>query len=278
MGIALMFFRVANGRTDLVEQDNFRAFKVVVEGTVTDFGKARQSLAPVGNLTDTSTAWISQNALREWPDLKNDTDWQRGLSAMIEKARPHGWIDPATGAIKAHVEWTQTAADESSVALLQDGLRQAMRRMASTVSIITTNEAGTPHGMTATAVTSLAMDPPSILISVNKSASIHDPLLRSRKFCVNLLSVDNQALSGDFSGKKVGQERFTKGRWSMSTTEPPHLLDAQASIFCDADGSLPYGTHTVIVGRVTRAHAAEQIKPLLHQNAAYGQFTPALAD
>ena len=50
-------------------------------------------------------AWVAEQTLREWPALRDDTDWQEALTAMIEKARPHGWIDAITGAIKAHVEW-----------------------------------------------------------------------------------------------------------------------------------------------------------------------------
>jgi len=275
-----MFLRIADGRADLIEHQNFRSLKVVVEGPFINLDEARRSFAPIGDLADTSTAWISPSALREWPTLKDDPDWQRGVSAMIEKARPHGWIDPTSGAIRAHVEWTETVPHKNGdgIAALQTSLKRAMRRTASTVSIITANDKGVPHGMTATAVTSLAMDPPSIVVSINRSASIHDPLLRSGAFCVNLLCVDHQTLSADFSGKKAGQERFAEGSWSMSPTEPPHLVDAQASIFCDVDGTLPYGTHTVIVGRVTRAHVAEHIKPLLHQNAAYGKFTPAATD
>ena len=54
---------------------------------------------------DADTAWISQAALRRWPEVAQDAAWQQALAAMIEKARPHGWIDDARAAIKAHVEW-----------------------------------------------------------------------------------------------------------------------------------------------------------------------------
>ena len=51
------------------------------------------------------TAWIFQAALRQWPGLEQDTGWQQNFSAMIEKARPHGWIDDQRNAIKAPIEW-----------------------------------------------------------------------------------------------------------------------------------------------------------------------------
>jgi hypothetical protein len=45
--------------------------------------------------------------LRAWPGRSNDRAWQEQLTAMIEKARPHGWIDDANKTIKAHVEWVE---------------------------------------------------------------------------------------------------------------------------------------------------------------------------
>jgi hypothetical protein len=55
---------------------------------------------------DTETAWVSEAALRRWADIAQDASWQQSLGAMIEKARPHGWIDDDRKAIKAHIEWT----------------------------------------------------------------------------------------------------------------------------------------------------------------------------
>jgi hypothetical protein len=104
-----MFLQVANGRVDLIEPENFRAFKVVVDDDAAAIDAARRALAPVGELVDATTAWISESALREWPAVKGNADWQSGFSAMIEKARPHGWIHPTSGAIKAHVEWKKAS-------------------------------------------------------------------------------------------------------------------------------------------------------------------------
>ena len=59
----------------------------------------------VARLEDDATAWVSEKALRGWDGFASDRDWQSGLTAMIAKAEPHGWVDRATGAIKAHVEW-----------------------------------------------------------------------------------------------------------------------------------------------------------------------------
>jgi flavin reductase (DIM6/NTAB) family NADH-FMN oxidoreductase RutF len=149
-----------------------------------------------------------------------------------------------------------------------------MRHLAASVTIISANDGGVVYGMTATAVTSLTLDPPSLVICVNKHATIHDPLLRSGVFCVNLLRPDHQALSAAFSGNKVGRDRFTMGAWSLREIDPPRLKDGQAAIFCDVAGTLPYGTDTIIVGRVRQVDVAEPVTSRVYQTGCYGRFVP----
>jgi len=103
-----MFVKLtADRRIVLEDRDNFRAFKLVVEGRREDLDGVRAALAGTAELADADTAWISEDALRRWPEVARDAAWQQSLGAMIEKARPHGWIDDARKAIKAHVEWVR---------------------------------------------------------------------------------------------------------------------------------------------------------------------------
>jgi hypothetical protein len=88
------------------DRENFRAFKLVVEGGRERLDAARKATAGKAELADAETAWISEDALRQWPGVEHDAAWQQNFSAMIEKARPHGWIDDERKAIKAHIEWT----------------------------------------------------------------------------------------------------------------------------------------------------------------------------
>ncbi len=101
-----MFLKVsAAGDVLLEDRDNFRAFKLVVEGNRAALDAVRRAVAGKAELPDADTAWIFEKALRRWPDVAHDAAWQQNFSAMIEKARPHGWIDDARKAIKAHIEW-----------------------------------------------------------------------------------------------------------------------------------------------------------------------------
>ena len=105
-----MFVKVAaDGRVTLEDRDNFRAFKLVVEGSTAGIYAARSALSEAAELPDETTAWIFQDALRSRPEVVQDAVWQKNFDTMIEKARPHGWIDDARKAIKAHIEWTESA-------------------------------------------------------------------------------------------------------------------------------------------------------------------------
>lgn len=102
-----MFLKLsAGGDLQLEDRHNFRAFKLVVEADREQLGDVRRVTAGTAELPDSDTAWIFEEVLRRWPGVEHDTNWQLSLSAMIEKARPHGWIDDTRKAIKAHVEWT----------------------------------------------------------------------------------------------------------------------------------------------------------------------------
>ena len=95
----------AAGGLAFEDRDNFRAFKLVVEGDRAQLDAVRRAVAGKAELPDADTAWIFEDALRRWPGVEHNATWQQNFSAMIEKARPHGWIDDSRKAIKAHIEW-----------------------------------------------------------------------------------------------------------------------------------------------------------------------------
>jgi hypothetical protein len=89
----------------LEDVDNFRSFKVVVAMPGAELEAVRRALANIAVLPDRDTAWVSEQALREWAGYADNAAWQASLTAMIAKAKPYGWIDEANKAIRAHVEW-----------------------------------------------------------------------------------------------------------------------------------------------------------------------------
>ncbi len=149
--------------------------------------------------------------------------------------------------------------------------KRAMRRLAATVSIITTADVnGNRYGMTATAVNSLAMDPPSLLICVNHSASIHGPLIGRGRFCVNVLTTEHEELVADFSGRLKGDARFHADGWREEASGMPYLEGAQCNLFCDIESVVPYATHSIVIGRVSAVRVEEGIRPLIFSDGKLG--------
>jgi flavin reductase (DIM6/NTAB) family NADH-FMN oxidoreductase RutF len=159
----------------------------------------------------------------------------------------------------------------ADIAQVTSDFKKAMRRLASTVTIISTADVnGNPYGMTATAVNSLSMDPPSLLICVNHNASIHGPLVARRRFCVNVLTTEHEELVGAFSGKLKGDARFQVGEWHSETTGMPYLDGAQCNLFCDIESEVPFGSHSIVIGRVTAVRVEEEIRPLIFADGRLG--------
>jgi len=154
------------------------------------------------------------------------------------------------------------------------GFRDAMRRLATTVSIVTSADEGTWHGMTATAVSSVSMEPCALLVCINEAAAFHTIISHARQFCVNMLDVSQADLSGIFAGKRKGLARFDVGEWAAEARGLPYLVGAQANVFCDVDASLHYATHTVFIGRVRSVRCAQEVSPLLYADGRYAGARP----
>ncbi|NML32948.1 flavin reductase family protein [Paraburkholderia antibiotica] len=157
--------------------------------------------------------------------------------------------------------------------ILQDDFRHAMRRLAASVNIVTCQKSGVWHGMTATAVTSLCLEPPSLLVCVNRTASFHAALCDAEMFCVNILGTQHLDVSNAF-GRKVDNpaEKFTTGSWQADRTGSPFLVDAQSNVFCKVASVFSYGTHDIFVGvceSILTADPDTPELPLLYANGRY---------
>ena len=116
---------------------------------------------------------------------------------------------------------------------LTSSFREAMRRVASTVTIITAADGEHHHGMTVTAVSPVSMEPPSLLVCLNNNTRLHGIMGQAPRFCVNILHADQADLSRAFSGAVPGEERFKTGAWKRGEGGLGYLLDAQANVFCE---------------------------------------------
>ena len=144
----------------------------------------------------------------------------------------------------------------------------AMRGVTSTVSIISAKEDGERHAMTATSVTSLSLDPPAMLVCVNKSASIHNIIDYGSSFCINILSKRQKELAEVCSNSAEGEARFESQLWK----EDDDFIYAEQSlsnIFCECSSLVEHSSHTIFIGHVTSILNSDEDCPLLYGSGKY---------
>ncbi len=160
-------------------------------------------------------------------------------------------------------------------AVVGSSFRAMMRKYPATVTIVTSRHDGVDHGMTVTAVTSVSMDPPSLLVCLNNRTYLHEMLLCQPNFAVNVLARPQSDLSDAFSGKLSPQERFAQGDWRRHESGLLTLADAHATVVCRRAAAVPYGTHTLFIGQVIDAVVEGETRPLLYEDAQYCSSQPS---
>jgi flavin reductase len=168
---------------------------------------------------------------------------------------------------------TAVTAQRQTREELLDSFRSAMRHVAATVYAVTTGEVGERHGILATAVSSLSFDPPSLLVCINRTASLHEPLACAETFCVNVLGLGNRDVAEVFFHQR-GEERFAVGAWSQLHGVP--VLDsAQSSFVCRTAYRYEFGTHTIFIGELLDAKHREDATPLTYYDRHYIDISAA---
>lgn len=151
-----------------------------------------------------------------------------------------------------------------------------MRQLAAGVTVVTTEDAGSRAGLTATAVCSVSAEPPQLLVCINVAAEAHDVIARSRRFAVNILSSGQRPVADRFAGMTghSGEDRFDLGVWKTLATGAPVLAGCCANFDCRVVTSLRAGTHTVFVGEVQAVESATDLFPIVYAEGEYGLIAP----
>jgi flavin reductase len=135
--------------------------------------------------------------------------------------------------------------------IIRAAFRDVMRQYATSVSVVATlDEQGNPHGMVASSVISVSMEPPSMLFAVNKAASLHGILERASHFVVNMLGSEQLDIVECFSRSELREQRFKVGNWGTGAFGLPFVTNGRAAIFCRLDRVVAYGTHSLHIGVV----------------------------
>jgi flavin reductase (DIM6/NTAB) family NADH-FMN oxidoreductase RutF len=133
-----------------------------------------------------------------------------------------------------------------------DDFRGAMRQLTGGVSIITAGRGSDISGMTVSSVASLSVDPPTLIVSINRAASSWPLLKRHGCFGVNILTADQIDIAERFAGKGglKGADRFAGAEWTTRASGVPLLAGALAAIDCEVEETIERHSHAIIIGRV----------------------------
>ena len=154
--------------------------------------------------------------------------------------------------------------------------KAGMRILAGAVNIVTSAHAGRRYGMTATAVCSATAEPPTVLACINKLATTHAAVAKSKVFCVNVLRAEDWELSSAFSGAQSGEARFKTRNWTRLATGAPVLIDSLVSFDCRVVKKMAHGTHTIFLGQVEQILLGQKGKPLLYSDGQYAKLASLL--
>ncbi|ONH49859.1 flavin reductase domain-containing protein [Pseudomonas cedrina subsp. cedrina] len=156
-----------------------------------------------------------------------------------------------------------------------EDFKLALQRLAKAVAVITTADKHGRYAMSATAVSELSMDPPSMLICVNKSASLYPVLESGAPFIINILHHQQTDISIACSGKVKGEARFQVGNWIETASGVHRLSGAQASIICQNVKTIEFGTHAIFIGEVKEVFIESTPDPLVYVDRRYGKVEDA---
>jgi flavin reductase (DIM6/NTAB) family NADH-FMN oxidoreductase RutF len=152
--------------------------------------------------------------------------------------------------------------------------REAMRHLPSGVAVVTIGEGDERTGMTATSVSSLSVEPPTILVSVNRASSSYAALARSRAFGVSALGSEHQDVANRFAGRggERGSERYAARRWVTLNSGVWLLSDAVAAFDCETEEIIERNTHAIVIGRVRALFVSGGSSALVYWRGGYDQL------
>jgi flavin reductase (DIM6/NTAB) family NADH-FMN oxidoreductase RutF len=169
----------------------------------------------------------------------------------------------------------RASCDEGeAMAVTRDEFKQVMGSFAAGVTVVTTvDKSGRRWGLTATAFTSLSLDPPLCLVCVDRRAGSAPAMRESRTFGVSLLSDGQEALSNRFASRL--DDKFDGVAYRTGgLTGVPLLEGALAALECEVVDIHAGGDHDIFVGQLVAAHAEPGGKPLVYWRGRYGDVAP----
>lgn len=142
--------------------------------------------------------------------------------------------------------------------------KAALARFASGITVVTVDADGTKHGMTASSFASVSLDPPRVLVCLDKSSRTR--ALLSDRFAINILSAEQEEISRDFAHK--GDRQFATLPHESGVSGAPLILGALSWIECATSSIVDGGDHDIIIGDVI-ACTSNEGRPLIYFSRGY---------
>jgi flavin reductase (DIM6/NTAB) family NADH-FMN oxidoreductase RutF len=154
------------------------------------------------------------------------------------------------------------------VSLTPELFRDTMARFAAGVTVVAVADgAGRALGMTATAVTALSLEPPLLLVCIDRSAAIHDLIVRCRAFSLSILAGDQEDVAHRFADPD--QHEFAAAETSPGGL--PLVPGALAHIACTRSAVHPGGDHSIVTGQLDWSRTRDGA-PLIHFRSEYARL------
>jgi flavin reductase (DIM6/NTAB) family NADH-FMN oxidoreductase RutF len=149
--------------------------------------------------------------------------------------------------------------------------RGAMRQLTGGVSVITAGRGRDISGMTVTSVSSLSVEPATLIVSINREASSWPLVKRYGFFGVNILTSDQIDIAERFTGKGglKGADRFAGTEWTTRASGVPLLAGALAAIDCEVEDIVERHSHAIVIGRVLDLQLSPRTAALAYWQGQY---------
>jgi flavin reductase (DIM6/NTAB) family NADH-FMN oxidoreductase RutF len=146
------------------------------------------------------------------------------------------------------------------------------------VTVVTAIAEGQRGGMTVSSFTSVSLEPPTVLVCLNKTTLTHDLVLRSGAYAISLLALGQDAVSNRFAGFDPAvvehDQRFEGIEVATAETGSPLIVGAVGWLDCRVNAMHETHTHTVFIAEVIYAYAQPDQPPLVYFNRNYQLMTP----
>ncbi|MDZ7291635.1 MAG: flavin reductase family protein [candidate division KSB1 bacterium] len=153
--------------------------------------------------------------------------------------------------------------------------RQVMSRFATGITIVTTRAGETIHGLTVNSFCSVSLDPPLVLICVDKRAHSHDLIVQGGNFAVNFLTATQEEIARRFATNNLpASKRFAGVQFRTEVTGAPIFDESLGWLDCQLFATYPGGDHSIFVGEVVALGQTQEQTPLLYFRSTYQKLDP----